>query len=106
MSYTMDDMIKAGHVSRRGVRFWEEIGLLGTVERSKGNQRRYTEVQMNMARVIAAAQLAGWQLTEIRALIETYDDDVRASIVQKLARRASDAKRLALALPDASAFGL
>ena len=50
--FTIKDMIEAGHTSARMVRYWEDKGLLGTVERSDGGHRRYTSEQIDRARWI------------------------------------------------------
>jgi hypothetical protein len=42
--HTVEDMVRAGCTTRRGVRFWEEKGMLGPVERTAGDTRRYTPI--------------------------------------------------------------
>lgn len=66
MTYTLTDMMKAGRTTDRAVRWWEEQGLLGKVERSARGHRRYTADQMERAKFIGAAQAAGWDLKEIQ----------------------------------------
>lgn len=100
MSYTVDDMCKAGCTTRRGVRFWEEQGLLGDVERTGGNQRRYTEDQLDRARIIAAAQFGGWKLDEIKQMVASFDAETRDAIMYRLESQAKAAQLLADALPE------
>lgn len=99
MSYTVDDMCKAGCTTRRGVRFWEEQGLLGDVERTGGNQRRFTASQISRAKIIAAAQFGGWKLDEIKAMLDNYDHEAQSAIVIRLSNQAKAAAMLAEALP-------
>ena len=99
MTFSIDDMCKAGCTTRRGVRYWEEQGLLGEVERTAGNQRRYTDAQVSRAKVIAAAQFGGWTLEECREMVETYDDEAYEAIVHRLMQQANAAATLAEALP-------
>lgn len=99
MSYSVDQMCQAGCTSRRGVRFWEEQGLLGPVARSEGNQRRFTEEQVKRARIIAAAQFGGFTLEEIGRMLEAYDMEVFEAITHKLARVVNTAMMLTEQLP-------
>lgn len=100
MSHSVDDMCRAGGTTRRGVRFWEEQGLLGEVERTAGNQRRFTDAQIERAKIIAAAQFGGWKLAEIKQMVEEYDEEVHEAIHVRLAQQANAASLLASQLPD------
>lgn len=99
MSYSIDDMCKAGCTSPRGVRWWEEQGLLGPVDRTSGNQRRYTEEQMRRARIISAAQYCSFTLAEIAEMIGAYDLSVYQALQVKLASVANTALTLGEGLP-------
>jgi len=99
MPHTIDDMCKAGCTSRRGVRYWEEEGLLGEVERTSGNQRRYNSEQLDKAKIIAAAQFGGWSLEECKSMLEDYNDEAHEAILHRLMQQATLAARLAEDLP-------
>jgi DNA-binding transcriptional MerR regulator len=99
MSYSIEEMCKAGCTTPRGVRFWEEQGLLGPVERTEGKQRRFTQEQLDRARIIAAAQFGGWPLAEIGEIVVGYDDSARQKVIDRLAAQAEAAARLAEQLP-------
>lgn len=99
MSYSVEQMCAAGCTSRRGIRFWEEKGLLGDVERSGGNQRRYTEEQLRRAKIIAAAQFGGFTLEEIEKMLPAFDMEVFEAITHKLARVVHTAMTLTEQLP-------
>lgn len=97
--FSVDDMMRAGCTSRRGVRFWEEKGLLGPVERSDGNTRRYTQAQLDKAKIIAAAQYGGWSLEEISQMLIEWGPEVHEAILTRLADQAMAAARLGEQLP-------
>lgn len=97
--HSMEAMMMAGCTSRRGVRYWEEKGLLGKVERSDGDTRRYTDEQLNKAKIIAAAQYGGWSLEEISQMLVEWGPDVHEAILTRLADQAMAAARLATELP-------
>lgn len=81
---SMDEMCLAGRTSRRGIRLWEEKGLLGTVERSAGGTRRYTVEQIRRAKIIAACQALGYTLEATDKIIMRYDFNVRAELSRDL----------------------
>lgn len=97
--FSVDDMVRAGCTSRRGIRFWEEQGLLGKVERSDGNTRRYTQEQLDKAKIIAAAQFGGWSLEEIQQMLIEWGPEVYEAILTRLADQAMAAARLGEQLP-------
>lgn len=103
MQHSVDDMCRAGGTTARGVRYWEDEGLLGEVDRSDGNQRRYSDDQIKRAKIIAAAQFGGWKLAEIKAMVEAYDEEVHEAIHVRLAAQANAASLLASQLPDPAA---
>lgn len=97
--HSIDEMCRAGCTSRRGIRFWEEKGLLGEVARSEGDIRRYTPEQMDKARIIAAAQFGSWSLEEIADMLEEWGPEAYAAILTRLSDQARAAVRLGEALP-------
>lgn len=99
MQYTVDDMARVGCTTARGVRWWEDEGLLGKVERSPGGNRRYTDEQLDKAKIIAAAQFGGWQLSEIKEMLLSYDVEVYEAILTRLSDQARACVRLGEGLP-------
>lgn len=97
--HSVDEMVRAGCTTRRGVRFWEEKGLLGPVERSDGDTRRYTEEQLDKAKIIAAAQFGGWSLEEISQMLLEWGPEAYEAILTRLADQAMAAARLGEQLP-------
>lgn len=100
MPTTIDDMARAGCTTARGIRYWESEGLLGEVERSEGNQRRYTQEQLNRAKIIAAAQFGGWSLDEAKRMVHDYDQEAYEALLHRLMQQANAAARLAEELPS------
>ena len=96
--HTMDDMCRAGGTTRRGVRHWEDVGLLGTVARSSGDTRQFTDEQLDRAKIIAAAQFGGFQLDQIKEMLEIYH--VEPEIYEALTVRLSDQIRAAARLAE------
>jgi DNA-binding transcriptional MerR regulator len=97
--FSVEDMCRAGCTTRRGVRFWEEKGLLGPVERTDGDTRRYTADQLDKAKIIAAAQFGGWSLEEIAAMLAEWGPEAHEAILTRLADQAMAAARLGEQLP-------
>lgn len=100
--HTMEEMTRAGCTSRRGVRYWEDQGLLGEVERSDGGTRRYTAEQLDRARIIAAAQFGGFDLEMIRKMLGEYGPEVYEALMTRLADQARACVRLGENLPKPS----
>jgi DNA-binding transcriptional MerR regulator len=99
--HSVEDMTRAGCTTRRAIRFWEEKGLLGRVDRSDGNTRRYTDEQLNKAKIIAAASFGGWTLEEISQMLVEWGPEVHEAILTRLSQQAMAAARLATDLPRA-----
>lgn len=94
--HRVEDMMHAGCTTRRGVRFWEEQGLLGEVARSDGDTRQFTDEQLNRAKIIAAAKFGGFDLETIGQMLESYDGEVYSALMTRL----SDQIRLAVRLGE------
>lgn len=97
--HSVEEMCAAGCTSRRGVRYWEDQGLLGSVERSEGGTRRFTDEQLDKARIIAAAQFGNFSLDTIKQMLEEWGDEVYAAILTRLSDQARAAARLGEQLP-------
>lgn len=97
--YSPAEMAKAGCTSLRGIRFWEDEGLLGEVARSEGGTRRYTAEQLDKAKIIAAAQFGNFSLEDIKQMIDIYDLEVYEALLTRLSDQMRAAARLAEMLP-------
>lgn len=97
--HSVEEMCLAGCTSRRGVRYWEEQGLLGEVARSEGGTRRFTPEQLQAAKIIAAAQFGGWSLEEIKQMLIEWGQEAYEAILIRLSDQARAAIRLGEQLP-------
>lgn len=102
----METMMQAGCATRRAIRHWEDLGLLGPVARSAGDTRRYTTDQLNKARIIAAAQFGGFDLDTIGKMLAEYDASVFEALTIRLADQIRAAIRLQENLPKPPALEL
>lgn len=66
VSFSIESMTQAARTTPRAIRLWEKRGLLGPVARDDRNMRIFTAEQLERAKLIAAAQMAGMSLDEIR----------------------------------------
>ena len=80
-------------VTTRTIRYYEELGLLGTgAERTKGAHRLYTEADiMRLEELIRLRDLLGLSLEELVALAEA--EEARAALRDQWAESASDRER-------------
>lgn len=97
--HTPDEMRRAGCTTLRGIRHWEDEGLLGPVVRSNGGTRRYTDEQLDKAKIIAAAQFGGWGLDEIKLMLIEWGPEVYEALCTRLSEQMKAAIRLIEALP-------
>lgn len=100
MPITIEDMAKAGCTSARGIRYWEDQGLLGEVDRDKRDRRRYTEDHLRRARIIAAAQFGGFSLDEAKAMLAEWDGEAYNAVLYRLTQQSAIAADLVMALPE------
>lgn len=97
--HTVEEMTRAGCTTRRGIRFWEDKGLLGQVERSAGGTRQFTPEQLDKARIIAAAQFGGWSLDDIEQMLAGWNRDTYKAILIRLSDQSHTATQLGKSLP-------
>lgn len=100
MTITIEDMARAGCTTPRGIRYWESEGLLGVVDRTSGKQRRYTQEQLDRAKIIAAAQFAGWSLEDAKKMVLDYTREAYDALLRVLMSQATFAEKLASDLPE------
>jgi MerR family transcriptional regulator, repressor of the yfmOP operon len=79
--YTIEQVASRTQLTRRTLRYYEEMGLLYLAERTEGNYRRYTEDDIQRIEHIKALRnLLGFSLNDIRdfLLVEEERKQVRA----------------------------
>src|SRR5437016_12262138 len=92
-SYRIGDVAERVGVTTRTIRYYEELGLLGTASsRTKGAHRLYTESDIaRLEELIRLRDLLGLSLEEIVALAEA--DEARAALRNQWAESATDRER-------------
>ena len=83
---------RASGVSERMIRHYEKIGLVPAPPRRDSGYRDYSEADVQRLRFAANARDLGFPIEEIRALLDLWSDETRAS---------ADVKALALARAEA-----
>jgi MerR family transcriptional regulator, repressor of the yfmOP operon len=82
-------------VTPRTIRYYEEIGLLDTGERRKGEHRTYDESDAErILELTRLRDLLGLSLDELKRLVEA--EDARAAIRKRFRETDSNAERLRL----------
>lgn len=97
--HSPNEMARAGCTTLRGIRLWEEQGLLGEVARSNGGTRQYTAEQLTKAKIIAAAQFGGWSLDKIKEMLIEWGPEVYEALCTRLEMQMRAAIRLIEELP-------
>ncbi len=92
-SYRIGDVAERVGVTTRTIRYYEELGLLGTGSaRTKGAHRLYTEADIaRLEELIRLRDLLGLTLEELVALAEA--EEARAALRNQWAESATDNER-------------
>ncbi|WP_210608198.1 MerR family transcriptional regulator [Priestia flexa] len=65
--YKIDEVTKMTGLTKRAIRYYEEIGLILPPSRTKGNVRLYTENEINeLKKVAEAKEVLGFSLHELQ----------------------------------------
>jgi DNA-binding transcriptional MerR regulator len=93
-SYRIGEVAERVGVTTRTIRYYEELGLLGTAAgRSKGAHRLYDDADISrLEEVIRLRDLLGLSLEELVALTEA--EEARAALRDQWAESANDAGRV------------
>ena len=93
-SYRIGEAAALAGVTTRTIRYYEELGLLGTTaSRSKGAHRLYTDADLARLReLIRLRELLGLSLEELVGLTEA--EEARAALRDQWEESASDRDRL------------
>jgi DNA-binding transcriptional MerR regulator len=93
-SYRIGDVAERVGVTTRTIRYYEELGLLGTASaRTKGAHRLYSEADIaRLEELIRLRDLLGLSLEELVALAEA--EEARAALRDQWAESATDTERV------------
>jgi DNA-binding transcriptional MerR regulator len=93
--YRIGEVAERVGVTTRTIRYYEERGLLGAADRSKGAHRLYTDADVGrLLEIVRLRDLLGLSLEDLTDLAET--GQARAALRDQWADSASDAERLAI----------
>ena len=74
-SYTIEQVSERTGLTKRTLRYYEEVGLLPPTGRTEGNYRRYSEEDVaRLERIKKLRDLMGFSLSDIRELLEADDE--------------------------------
>src|SRR5437762_9328960 len=73
--YSIEQVATRTGLTKRTLRYYEEVGLLPPTDRTEGNYRRYTESDIQrLERIKKLRDLLGFCLTDIREILEAEDE--------------------------------
>lgn len=91
---TIEQVATRTGLTKRTLRYYEEVGLLLPTGRTEGNYRRYSEDDIQrLERIKNLRELLGFSLNDIRELLEA--DDERGQIKEAYQHETDDATKLA-----------
>jgi DNA-binding transcriptional MerR regulator len=70
--YTIEQVAQRTGLTKRTLRYYEEVGLLPSTGRTEGNYRRYSDADIQ--RLERIKSLLGFSLTEIRELLSAEEE--------------------------------
>lgn len=73
--YTIEQVATRTGMTKRTLRYYEEVGLLPPTGRTEGNYRRYGEYDvLRLERIKELRDLLGFSLSDIRELLDAEDE--------------------------------
>lgn len=70
----IDDVAKETGLTKRTIRYYEEIGLIKSPERSDGGMRLYTEDDVqHLKNIVLARKVLGFSLQEIQEYLQIHE---------------------------------
>src|SRR2546429_9759156 len=74
-TYTIEQVATRTGMTKRTLRYYEEVGLLPPTGRTEGNYRRYSEVDLqHLERIRELRDLLGFSLSDIREILAAEDE--------------------------------
>ena len=93
--YRIGEVAELVGLTTRTIRYYEERGLLGEADRSKGSHRLYTDADIGrLTELVRLRDLLGLTLEELNDLAET--GQARAALRDQWAESTSDGERAAI----------
>jgi MerR family transcriptional regulator, repressor of the yfmOP operon len=73
--YTIEQVATRTGLTKRTLRYYEEVGLLPPTGRTEGNYRRYSEADLQqLERIMNLRDLLGFSLNDIRELLKVEEE--------------------------------
>lgn len=94
--FKIDDVAKEVGLTKRTLRYYEEIGLLSAPERSEGGIRLYTQDQIDrLKRLINARDVLGFSLQELQHYVAITEElDIHRQGYRQLSEEADKKQKL------------
>src|SRR5690348_7821809 len=94
-TYSIDQVAAQTGLTKRTLRYYEEVGLLPPADRTEGNYRRYNDEDIQRIEHIKKLRdLLGFSLADIRAMLEV--DDERGMLKEANRHETDAAAKIAL----------
>src|SRR5947207_13721237 len=82
--YTIEQVATRTGLTKRTLRYYEEVGLLPPTGRTEGNYRRYSEADiLRIERIKELRDLLGFSLSDIREIIQGEDERGQIKLAYK-----------------------
>ena len=92
--HTIEQVAQRTGLTKRTLRYYEEVGLLPPTDRTGGNYRRYSEEDIKLLQQIKELRdLLGFSLNDIRTLLDAESE--RGQIKRAYRQETDDSARLA-----------
>lgn len=88
--FTIEQVSAQTGLTKRTLRYYEEVGLLPPTDRTEGNYRRYTEADIKrLDKIKKLRDLLGFSLADIREIMEAEDERGQIKVAYKNATKAA-----------------
>jgi DNA-binding transcriptional MerR regulator len=82
--FTIEQVSAQTGLTKRTLRYYEEVGLLPPTDRTEGNYRRYTETDLKrLENIKKLRDLLGFSLADIREIMEAEDERGQIKVAYK-----------------------
>ena len=82
--FTIEQVSAQTGLTKRTLRYYEEVGLLPPTDRTEGNYRRYTEADVKrLDKIKKLRDLLGFSLANIREIMEAEDERGQIKVAYK-----------------------
>ncbi len=88
--FTIERVAERTGLTKRTLRYYEEVGLLPPTDRTEGNYRRYSEADIQrLERIKKLRDLLGFSLADIRKLLDAEDERGQIKVAYQNEREAA-----------------